>query len=426
MRICVFEDQGVSALEPLSWTRPAFDLRCGALTLLERQRLHFPTGDWGLWVRPHLEVFCRHAHPDLPVNDPRWLADGRGVLINARWLAPDTPEENLPETPAVGLVGDEIAYMVLPGIETVTPGAKRLEQDMNRWRKDLPARIAGGRMIGYPWDLVEANADALEMDYQRWARERAWTNGPPGVRLVGPPERLRLDPAARVEPLALIDTSEGPVLIDRDAEVHAFSRVQGPCYVGPGTRILGARVHGGSFGPQCRIGGEVEASIVHGHSNKAHDGFLGHSYLGEWVNLGAGTQTSDLRNDYGEVRIWVNARVRGTGLMKVGAFLGDHTKSSIGALLNTGTVVGPFAQLLASGSLLPRVLPAFSAYSHGQIEERTDVRPMFTTAATMMARRGREWTEDHADFFLDLYDRTAEERRRWVLATQQRRHRRVI
>ena len=98
------------------------------------------------------------------------------------------------------------------------------------------------------------------------------------------------------------DTTGGPVVIDREAVVTAFTRLEGPCYIGPRTQVHGAKIRAGTtLGPDCRIGGEVEASIVQGHSNKYHDGFLGHAYLGEWVNLGAGTQNSDLRNDYGEV-----------------------------------------------------------------------------------------------------------------------------
>jgi UDP-N-acetylglucosamine diphosphorylase/glucosamine-1-phosphate N-acetyltransferase len=281
-------------------------------------------------------------------------------------------------------------------------------------------------MVNYPWDLVERNALALEQDYLHWRRQRGDVAGPAGPTLLGPGERFLADPSARIEPLVLVDTTRGPVLIDRGAVVQAFSRLEGPCYVGPDTQVLAARVRGSSFGPQCRIGGEVEASIVQGYSNKAHDGFLGHSYLGEWVNFGAGTHTSDLRNDYGVVRVRVDGERVDTGLLKVGAFVGDHTKTSINALLNTGTAVGPFAQLLASGSLLPPAVPPFCQVAQGRVQERTDLRQMFTTAHTAMARRGREWTETHAEYFFDLYEQTAGERRQLIRENEQRRLRRVV
>ncbi len=237
---------------------------------------------------------------------------------------------------------------------------------------------------------------------------------------------MRIDPAARVEPMVVIDATKGPVLIDRDAVVQAFSRLEGPCYVGPGSHIMGAKLRGGSVGPHCRVGGEVEASILHGYANKAHDGFLGHSYVGEWVNLGAGTQVSDLRTDYGTVVFRVGGRTIDSGLMKVGAYFGDHAKTSINALLNTGTLAGPFGQFLANGGLLPRVVPAFCRVAHGRLQERTDLREMFDTAAVMMGRRDREWTETHAEFFLALYERTEEERRQTIREADQRRLRRVV
>ena len=123
----------------------------------------------------------------------------------------------------------------------------------------------------------------------------------------------------------MIDATRGPVLIGREAVVQAFSRVEGPCYLGPGTQVLAARLRGGSFGPQCRLGGEVESSVVQGFSNKYHDGFLGHSYVGEWVNFGAGSHTSDLRTDYGPIKMTVNGAAVQSGVIKIGSYLGDHT-----------------------------------------------------------------------------------------------------
>src|SRR5262249_49955496 len=195
-----------------------------------------------------------------------------------------------------------------------------------------------------PWDRVEANAAALIRDEALWRthREAASLRG---LTIQGPADRFLADASARVEPFVLIDTTKGPVMLDHGVVVRSFSRLEGPCYVGPQTQILAGRVMGSSFGPQCRIGGEGGSAIVHGYSNKAHEGFLGHSYVGEWVNFGSGTQTSDLRNDYGQVTVTVNGERVPTGLLKVGAFVGDHTKTSIGTLFNTGSVAGPFGML---------------------------------------------------------------------------------
>ncbi len=279
-------------------------------------------------------------------------------------------------------------------------------------------------MIDYPWHLIEHNGAALADDYQHW-----WKAGVPEARdisISGPAERCLIAHTAHIEPMVHIDTTNGPVLIDKGAVVQAFSRIEGPCYIGAETRVLSARIHGGSIGPHCRIGGEIECSIVHGHSNKAHEGFLGHSYVGEWVNLGAGTQTSDLRTDYGTVRMTLNGQTIDTGLMKVGSFIGDYTKTSLHTLLNTGTLIGAFTQLLTSGELLPRVVPSFCRYGRGRLHERNGMREMFATAATVMARRNREWTEMHAELFFTLFEQTASERRQVLRDGEQGRLRRVV
>ncbi len=340
------------------------------------------------------------------------------VLVNGRWLAPDSVAVE-PEEPGVWLVGDQVAFAILPAGAAANLTTRNLAWRLDEWKGFHAGRPAGGTMIDHPWDLVENNAQALEQDERFWRthREAARVEGP--MRM-GPAERLLVDPSARIEAMVLIDTTKGPVIVDRGAIVHAFSRLEGPCYIGADTHVLAGRVKGSSFGPQCRIGGEVESSIVHGCSNKAHEGFLGHSYIGEWVNFGSGTQTSDLRNDYGKVTVTIAGQKIDTGLLKVGSFVGDHTKTSISCLFNTGSIAGPFGMLVASGGLLPRNLPAFCLANEGRVRERTDLGAMFATSAAMMARRGVDWAPEHADFYLDLYERTSGERTRLLRASEQR------
>lgn len=427
MRIYVFEDADVKNLQPLTLTRPAFDLRCGAVSLLERQDRVLPEPVNMALVRPELVDVCRLHHPQLQVHDATRVeeasASEMALLVNARWLAP-SESVSMPDTGEVGLIGEQVAYVIVLAVELRGLSLGNLGWRLEEWRHRLPQRDAGGRMIDYPWDLVENNGAALEEDYRHW-----WKAGVPeahGVSISGPAERCLIAHTATIEPMVHIDTTNGPVLIDRGAVVQSFSRIEGPCYIGAGTRVLSARIHGGSIGPQCRIGGEVEASIIHGYSNKAHDGFLGHSYVGEWVNLAAGTTTSDLRTDYGVVRMPIQGRTIDTGLMKVGSFIGDHTKTSLNTLFNTGTVVGAFAQLLGSGELLPRNIPSFCRLGRGRLHERNDLRELFATASVVMARRNREWTDTHAELFFTLFEETASERRLLLRESEQGRLRRVV
>jgi UDP-N-acetylglucosamine diphosphorylase/glucosamine-1-phosphate N-acetyltransferase len=270
--------------------------------------------------------------------------------------------------------------------------------------------------------LVHLNGEQIARDF---APGRPALPPPTGLALVGPRERLRVDPRAKLEPMVVADTTGGPVVIEAGAVVSAFTRLEGPCCVGPGTHVLGAKVRAGTtLGPNCRIGGEVEASIVQGHSNKYHDGFLGHAYVGEWVNLGAGTCNSDLRNDYGPVTVTVGGRPVATGMSKVGCFLGDHTKAGLGTLLNTGTSAGAFCNLLPSGGLLPKYLPSFTSWWNGALAENSDLPGLLATAATVMGRRGAALTPAHAALYRMLFEQTAAERRRALRDAEGRRLRR--
>jgi UDP-N-acetylglucosamine diphosphorylase/glucosamine-1-phosphate N-acetyltransferase len=215
--------------------------------------------------------------------------------------------------------------------------------------------------------------------------------------------------------MVVADTTCGPITIGPDAAVTAFSRLEGPCYIGSGTHILGAKIRAGStIGPNCRIGGEVEASIILGNTNKYHEGFLGHSYVGEWVNFGAGTQNSDLRNDYGEVQVFVQGQLTATGRNKVGCFIGDHTKTGLGTLLNTGTSVGVFCNLLPTGHLLPRYFPSFCTFWNGAVTENTELAGLLRTAGEVMRRRDATLTDAHAALFRAILDATSPERQRAV------------
>src|SRR5262249_47182995 len=155
------------------------------------------------------------------------------------------------------------------------------------------------------WHFVELNDQALEQDVAWWQTDHLYLRKLDGLSIVGPAQQVLIDSRASIEPYVLIDSTKGPVLVDREVVIQAFSRLEGPCYIGPGSQVHAGRIRGGSIGPQCRVGGEFELSVMQGYSNKYHDGFLGHSYVGAWVNFGAGTQVSDLRNDYAPITMTI-------------------------------------------------------------------------------------------------------------------------
>ena len=191
--------------------------------------------------------------------------------------------------------------------------------------------------------------------------------------------------------------------------MQPFTRIEGPCYVGRNSILMGCKCReGNSIGPMCRLGGEVEGSIIHGHSNKVHDGFLGHAYVGQWVNLGAMTTNSDLKNDYSNVSVVLDGKTAiNTGSIKVGAIIGDHAKTSIGTLLNTGANLGAMSLVVAGGRLLPKFLPSFAWYVGGAITEGRGKEQSYKTAQAVMARRNCVWTAADESLWDAIYQMTA-------------------
>jgi UDP-N-acetylglucosamine diphosphorylase/glucosamine-1-phosphate N-acetyltransferase len=420
MRVCLFEDRGCQNLEPLALMRPVFDLLCGQTSLASKQCRFFAPCEVGVLIRPQLADLYRLHHPRIPVNDSGWLRAAPAVLVNGRWLPPADVAIDL-AGPAVALAGDEVAYAVLGTDQLADCSSQTIDDCLETWKETLPARPAGGFMISYLWNLIEHNAAQIALD----CRDHVVRPLNNAVAAIGPNERLHIDPTARLDPMVVADTTNGPVVIDYQAVVHSFSRLEGPCYIGPHTQILGAKIRAGtSIGPSCRIGGEVEASIVHGYSNRYHDGFLGHSYVGEWVNIGAGVQTSDLRNDYGEVSVVVNGERVASGSHKVGSFIGDHTKIGLGTLLNTGSNIGIFCNLLPSGSLLPKYVPSFASWWSGSLVDKSSMLELQRTAGAVMQRRSWAFSDIHAALVHKLHEQTAAERRRAIVHADTRRLRR--
>lgn len=418
MRVCLFDDQ-LETLHPLTLTRSTHELRCGLGTLGDKIYRHLQASSCGALVRaPRDEAFAVE-HPSVVCNDTRWLGDSGGILANGRWLPP--PERAaLGEESVIGMVGDEVAYVKVSAEQLRFVAPPNVAEFLEHWKDTLPRRAAGGMMVRYPWDLVEANGRQILQDYREWRKTPSAVLSDLG--LSGPRENLWVHPSARVEPMVMADTKGGPVVIDRDAVVTAFTRLEGPCYIGPGTHVLGAKIRAGTtLGPCCRVGGEVEASILQGYVNKYHEGFLGHSYVGSWVNLAAGTHTSDLRCDYGEVTMPTSSGVVPSGQQKVGAFIGDHTRTGLGVLMNTGSTVGAFCQLLPGPGFTPRAIPSFSHWTGSILREADHLEQQFAIARTVMGRRGRDMTTAHTRLYEAVFSETTRERKAVVRALEQKR-----
>lgn len=412
MNLVIFEDDQTDHFTPLHWLHAVFELRCGATALFEKIERAAGQQASALIVRPELtDIVAERVNP--AINNLSKLAGEDTLFVNGRFR------------------GGEFTKLA--------PGQACWRQDVLAcWRANSPvsniARYADiavaanranrvdfrGEWFDYIWDLVIHNAAELTADFVEAGRSGVYGTMHPSAVVYGSTDRLLVRDGANVHPFVCIDTREGPVTIDAGAEIHPFTRIEGPCYIGSGTILLGAKVREGcSIGSMCRIGGEVEESIVHGYSNKYHDGFLGHAYVGEWVNLGALTTNSDLKNDYSNVSIILNGKPVDTGSNKVGSFIGDHVKTSIGTLLNTGSVIGPMAILVTHGAPMPKAIPAFAWHMGGAVTKGFGLNPLIDTARHAMSRRKKELSAAQEARLRQVYECTAADRDRQVNKTRQ-------
>jgi UDP-N-acetylglucosamine diphosphorylase/glucosamine-1-phosphate N-acetyltransferase len=322
---------------------------------------------------------------DAPTAGPSEVCvDAGGNLLYARIAAADA--EKLPRADIESFVA--AAVKQLP----------QVEREIATW--------------DYTWDLILANPDEIATDFFAAGRHgiEGTVEQPHAVR--GSEKDVYVARGALVHPMVVIDAEHGPVYIDEDVEIHPFTRVEGPCYVGKKSILLGAKCReGNSIGPMCRVGGEVEESIIHGYSNKYHDGFLGHAYVGQWVNLGALTTNSDLKNDYSSVSVMLDGRrAIDTGSTKVGSLIGDHTKTSIGTLFNTGAYVGAMTVIMATGKPLPKFIPSFAWFVEGVVTKGFGKNKLYQTAETAMSRRGCTWSPAEQAMWEAVFQRTAHTR----------------
>jgi UDP-N-acetylglucosamine diphosphorylase/glucosamine-1-phosphate N-acetyltransferase len=400
--LILFDDQTANGFSPFSVSRPVGELLFGAFLLRERAE-----GFWGLRCSGHISRedlvgFSESGAP--PVLRPAEFESKGSTILQSSRVALRGPAPDGLDRAATLFLGDAVVGWFLP------PGTPLPESDFLEYPRSLPGSEqveVAGRILDAPWDLMHWNSDQLRADIPRsfpgYAAEEL-----PGCHILGE-GLLSLGSDVSVDPGSIFDTRSGPIRLSDGVTVKAQTHLVGPAFVGEGSTILGGVLSGVSIGPVCKVRGEVEGSVVLGFTNKAHDGFLGHAYLGRWVNLGAFTTNSDLKNSYGTVRIGGPTGPVDTGLTKVGCFLGDHVKTGIGTLLNTGTVVGMGSNLFG-GVMPPTNVPAFSWGSGDQLGEyRLD--KFLDVAAKAVARRDVILSDGMVGVLRRAWEITREERR---------------
>ena len=386
MSLVFFDDAAAGEFHPFALTRPCCELRAGAL--LVRQRWEMASGEAtaGFVGPQHLADFDEPGAASAITG----LVPAGSIVVNARCaigldaLRPSglqlVTSDTMPaETEAwscdgriaaVRLKADtdpEVLRSIGP-LDSIAGSAKPLE--------------VAGMWIDRVWDLVRLLPDLLAADLPHLIDPAELESSADLTTLGQHP--VFVERGANIEPYVVFDAQSGPILVRRDATIQSFTRLVGPCFIGEGTIVNGGRITGSAIGERCRVHGEISTSVFLGYANKGHDGFIGHSVLGRWVNLGAGTVNSNLKNNYSGVGLWTPRGVERTGMQFLGAFLGDHAKTAIGTRLTTGAVVGTGANVYGSG-ITSRYVPPFAWGLDGT--EVWDLTAFLETADRAMKRR---------------------------------------
>jgi UDP-N-acetylglucosamine diphosphorylase/glucosamine-1-phosphate N-acetyltransferase len=371
--IILFDNEVRDRLLPLTFTRPVCELRIGLLTIREK---------WQRWLGGPIAYITQDYLAE------RYEIDhGKdNLIINGSVL---------PSAQLVRLIQQmDFNEAYLQGEELIV--AKLGEEQIERLMKDDDISELKGYdladteflKVDYPWDLYRLNGQAIEEDFELLTKGRSSAPLSESNRVVGDRRRVFLEEGATAE-CAVFNTEGGPVYLGRNAKVMEGCLVRGAFGLcDHGTLKMGAKIYGATtVGPHCKVGGEVNNSILTGYSNKGHDGFLGNAVLGHWCNLGADTNNSNLKNNYDQVRLWSYAEGKfiKTGQQFCGLFMGDHSKTGINTMLNTGTVIGVSANVFGEG--FPRnFIPSFSwGGKQGFQTYRTD--KAFETMERVMQRR---------------------------------------
>lgn len=386
MNLVIFdEDPARSNLLPFTFTRPVAEIRIGILTIREKWERSIGTSA-GHLTQSYLSVKFKTGDVE------------NALFVNGK-LMPDAS--------------------ILEAVQALQHGeALWKAQDLLAWRgaaRDVKAATQLQRVeyngepfcVNYPWDIFQKNGRAITDDMALLTRGRVSEPLSPSVTVIGDRNLVFLEKGAKAE-ACVLNTSSGPIYLGEDAEIMEGSLVRGPFALCTHSALkLGTKIYGPTtIGPHCKVGGEVNNSVIFGYSNKAHDGFLGNSVIAEWCNLGADTNNSNLKNNYGNVKLFSYAAHKAvdTGLQFCGLMMGDHSKSGINTMFNTGTVVGVAANIYGGG--FPEThIPSFSwGGAHGFETYRLD--KLYETAERVFERRGLMFDQVEKDILKAVFERT--------------------
>jgi len=417
MITALFEDEDYKNLLPLTHTRPVFECRSGMFTFLERVQKTYSESRILLFAREYLAPTLR-KRVSHPVNKPEQF-DDHVLLVNGS-LVVDEEVKRIVEKKlaknvlmlqnnrlALASLSEEVAKKY--GEELCRPLTKAFLGKLSKECETLS--VTNLPLMSFPWELVNQNSDLLKKDYAGVGKSESEGALDEKAAVYGDKRNVYIGKGSLVEAFTLLDAREGPVFVGNETVIHSGSRITGPSYIGDKTIIASGLIREGcSIGHVCRVGGEVEETIIQGYSNKYHTGFIGHAYIGEWVNLGAATTNSDLKNTYGNVKVRIEKKRVDTKNIKVGCFIGDNVKTSIGTQIYTGIKIGVASHV---HGFVTEDVPSFTMWAKNLGAKNVELtcQSAIETQRRAFSRRGVKQTSEDIKLLETLFRITAKERK---------------
>jgi UDP-N-acetylglucosamine diphosphorylase/glucosamine-1-phosphate N-acetyltransferase len=409
MQLCLFEDNSVNFLEPLIYSRGAYDLVCGGSSLKDKILRAYNGVIYSLHCREYLAPVIKDKNPGITVNE---IVGDSCLFINGRVIAGKNLADIIPSndnSDKLYLKKNEVIAARLSG-----SNLKKFKQHLNKPFElslfpAVPKEEVEVKTAGYIWDLIRENSTELIADIHFLSSGNLFHNHLVGVHQIKK-DNIFIGANTVIKPGVVLDASDGPIYIGENSIIYPNSVIMGPVFIGHSTLVksLTKIYENVSIGDVCKVGGEIEDSIIMSYTNKQHEGFLGHAYLGSWINIGADTNCSDLRNNYGFVKTHVNGRDLNTNTQFLGLIMGDHSKTGINTMFNTGTTVGFSCNIFGSG-FPAKYLPSFS-WGGSDGLQTYDVNKCLETAKVVTSRRKIEFKKIDEDLFRKIFDLTINER----------------
>jgi UDP-N-acetylglucosamine diphosphorylase/glucosamine-1-phosphate N-acetyltransferase len=421
MKICIFEDSFISGLFPVNSLRHTSQIICGTKSLLDKiESILGPSHKITLHSRKHFSAFCREIYRHNPINV---FSDEDFLMLNSRVIFTKTfldgllltidemkdtlilhkkdiiafhiSKNNISKIQKIANSGDGL--FSLKSLSNIEFKQVQLSQLNNDETEEL-------KIINSPADLINFHAEEIKNDIGILLQNKKFDNKKKIHCELINPSQIIIERDCKINRNVVIDASKGGVYISKNSTIEPFSFIEGPVFVGENTVIRsGSKLYGPIYiGNRCKISGEIACSIFHSNVNKQHLGFIGHSYICEWVNLGAGTTTSNLKNNYSKISLVQGNRKFSSGSIFIGSIIGDHTKTGISTMLNTGTIIGISSNLFGCG-YHPKFIDSFSWADASKNTVKYEFGKALQTAKISMSRRDVRMTNTYENLMAYYY-----------------------